>query len=73
MVNTRKVRWWYAFKYKLDNLTVLVDRNHLQICGCTEDIMPQSIRELYKAMDWNVRYLPDGHDYNSLFTTLADA
>lgn len=63
----------YAFKYKLDNLTVLVDRNHLQICGCTEDVMPQSIRELYKAFNWNVRYLPDGHDYNSLFTSLSDA
>ncbi|MDH3330428.1 MAG: transketolase [Desulfobulbaceae bacterium] len=63
----------YAHKYKLDNLTVLVDRNHLQICGCTEDIMPQSIRALYKAMDWNVRYLPDGHDYNSIFTTLSEA
>jgi len=63
----------YAFKYKLDNLTVLVDRNHLQICGCTEDVMPQSIRALYKAMDWNVRYLPDGHDYNVLFTSIAEA
>lgn len=63
----------YAYKYKLDNLTVLVDRNHLQICGCTEDVMPQSIRALYKALDWNVRYLADGHDYNSIFTTLAEA
>lgn len=63
----------YAYKYKLDNLTVLVDRNHLQICGCTEDIMPQSIRALYNAMEWNVRYLPDGHDYNSIFTALSEA
>ncbi|MDW7771800.1 MAG: transketolase [Desulfobulbaceae bacterium] len=63
----------YACKYKLDNLTVLIDRNHLQICGCTEDIMPQSLRALYKAMDWNVRYLADGHDYNQLFTALSEA
>jgi transketolase len=63
----------YAFKYKLDNLTVLVDRNHLQICGCTEDVMPQSIRALYKAMDWNVRYLADGHDHNALFSALSEA
>jgi transketolase len=63
----------FAFKYKLDNLTVLVDRNHLQICGNTEDIMPQSIRALYGAHDWNVKYLEDGHDYNAVFATLSEA
>ncbi len=61
----------YARKYKLDNLTVLVDRNHLQICGDTEDIMPQSIRSLYSALGWNVVYLEDGHDYNAIFQALA--
>ena len=29
-----------AAKYKLDNLTWIVDRNHLQISGNTEDVMP---------------------------------
>ncbi len=63
----------YAHKYKLDNLTVLVDRNHLQICGDTEDIMPQSIRGLYETLGWNVVYLEDGHDYNAIFQALAKA
>ena len=63
----------FANKYKLDNLTVLVDRNHLQICGDTEEIMPQSIRALYAAMGWQVRYLEDGHDCNAIFTALTDA
>ena len=63
----------FAHKYKLDNLTVLVDRNHLQICGNTEDIMPQSIRALYAAHDWHVQYLENGHDYNSIFTALSEA
>jgi transketolase len=63
----------FARKYKLDNLTVLVDRNHLQICGNTEEIMPQSIRGLYGAMGWQVSYLEDGHDYNAIFTALAEA
>ncbi len=63
----------FAHKYKLDNLTVLVDRNHLQICGNTEDIMPQSIRALYAAQDWHVKYLEDGHDTNSIFTSLSEA
>ena len=63
----------HACKYKLDNLTVLVDRNHLQICGDTADIMPQSIRELYRVMGWNVVYLEDGHDYNAIFHAMRDA
>jgi len=63
----------FAHKYKLDNLTVLVDRNHLQICGDTEDIMPQSIRGLYSALGWNVKYVEDGHDCNSIFQALTDS
>jgi transketolase len=63
----------FAHKYKLDNLTVLVDRNHLQICGDTEDIMPQSIRGLYSALGWNVKYVEDGHDCNSIFQALNDS
>ena len=63
----------HAYKYKLDNLTVLVDRNHLQICGDTADIMPQPIRELYRTMGWNVVSLEDGHDYNAIFRAMRDA
>ena len=63
----------HAYKYKLDNLTVLVDRNHLQICGDTADVMPQSIRELYRVMGWNVVYLEDGHDYNGVFKAMRDS
>lgn len=63
----------FAHKYKLDNLTVLVDRNHLQICGNTEEIMPQSIRALYSALGWQVTYLEDGHDHNGIFTALSGA
>lgn len=63
----------FAHKYKLDNLTVLVDRNHLQICGYTEDIMPQSIRGLYATLGWNVKYLEDGHDYNRIYQELSGA
>lgn len=63
----------HAYKYKLDNLTVLVDRNHLQICGDTADVMPQPIRELYRVMGWNVVYLEDGHDYNGVFKAMRDS
>ena len=63
----------YAHKYQLDNLIVVVDRNHLQICGSTEDVMPQSVRALYSIHNWDVKYLEDGHDLNAYFQALRDA
>ncbi len=63
----------YANKYQLDNLIVIIDRNHLQICGNTDDIMPQAVREMYSSSNWNVKYLEDGHDYNSFFQAFSDS
>jgi len=63
----------YASKYKLDNLIVIVDRNHLQICGTTEEVMPQSIRSLYSTNNWDVNYMEDGHDCNAFFQTFSKA
>lgn len=63
----------YANKYNLHNLITVVDRNHLQICGPTEEIMPQSIRELYKSNGWDVKYLEDGHDYNAYFQAFSES
>lgn len=63
----------YAHKYNLDNLTVLLDRNHLQICGKTSEVMPQSIGKLYESLGWNVVRLQDGHDYAALFKAFAAA
>lgn len=42
-------------KYKLDNLVAIIDRNHLQISGNTEDVMPiDSVRERWSAFGWDV-------------------
>jgi transketolase len=62
----------FAGKYKLDNLMVVIDRNHLQICGETTCVMPQEIRATYAASGWNVHYLGDGHDCQAIYRTLAD-
>ncbi|MCR4957719.1 MAG: transketolase [Prevotella sp.] len=44
-----------AHKYQLDNLVAIIDRNHLQISGNTEDVMPlDSIRERWTAFGWDV-------------------
>jgi len=62
----------YAHKYRLDNLSVIIDRNHLQICGSTEEVMPQPIGRVYEALGWQVLRI-DGHDYNDIFTALKAA
>ncbi|MBQ9204996.1 MAG: transketolase [Prevotella sp.] len=42
-------------KYHLDNLVAIIDRNHLQISGNTEDVMPiDNIRERWTAFGWDV-------------------
>ena len=44
-----------AAKYKLDNLTLIIDRNNIQIDGSTEDVMPlESMRLKYESFNWNV-------------------
>lgn len=52
----------FAAKYKLNNLTVVVDRNNIQIDGHTEDVMPLGdLGEKYKSFGWNVIDV-DGHN-----------
>jgi transketolase len=63
----------HAVKYKLDNLTVVIDRNKLQICGSTEDIMPQCLQKLYGALGFNTVFIEDGHDCQALYKALRDA
>lgn len=44
-----------ASKYKLDNLTVVIDRNNIQIDGTTENVMPlESLRLKYESFNWYV-------------------
>lgn len=62
----------FARKYDLNNLIVIVDRNHLQICGETKCVMPQDVRGVFANTGWNVQYVEDGHDYNAIFNTFAD-
>ena len=51
-----------AAKFKLDNLTCIVDRNVIQIDGSTEDVMPlEPFADKYRAFNWDV-FECDGHD-----------
>lgn len=42
--------------YKLDNLVAIIDRNHLQISGNTEDVMKiDSVKDRWTAFGWDVK------------------
>jgi len=56
----------FAAKYKLDNLTAIMDRNNIQIDGLTEDVMPlESLRAKYEAFGWYVIEV-DGHNMRQI-------
>jgi transketolase len=55
-----------AAHYKLDNLTVVVDRNGVQEDGPTEEIMAlEPFADKWRAFGWEVREV-DGHDVEAL-------
>ena len=55
-----------ASKYRLDNLTAIVDRNGIQQDGLTEQIMPiEPLAAKWRAFNWNVIEV-DGYDYLQL-------
>jgi len=52
----------FAGKYRLTNLTGIMDRNNIQIEGNTEDIMPlEPLADKYRAFNWHVIEI-DGHN-----------
>lgn len=57
-----------AGHYKLDNLCAIIDRNRLQISGCTEDVMAHdSQEERWASFGWHVisvngNSIPELHD-----------
>ncbi|MDH4210479.1 MAG: transketolase [candidate division WOR-3 bacterium] len=52
----------FARKYELNALTVIIDHNHIQISGRTEEIMPVNIKENFLADGWRVLEI-SGHDF----------
>ncbi len=62
-----------AAKYKLDNLTAVMDRNNIQIDGFTEDIMPlESLKAKYEAFNWHVIEV-DGHNIAQFIDAVNEA
>ena len=68
---------WEAFmaapKFKLDNLTVIIDYNKVQLDGSNDDIMPlHDLKEKLKAFNWNVEEC-DGNDIGDIIQTFNKA
>jgi len=62
-----------AAKYQLDNLTVIIDRNNIQIDGFTEKVMPlEPLKEKYEAFNWKVLEV-DGHNLEEIIRALNKA
>jgi transketolase len=62
-----------ASKFKLDNLTAIVDRNGIQQDGLTEQIMPlEPLGYKWKAFNWHVLEV-DGFDLRQVIEALEKA
>ena len=60
-------------KSKLNNLTVIVDRNNIQIDGFTENVMPlEPFRQKYEAFGWHVIEV-SGHDIGAFVSAVNEA
>ena len=58
---------------KLDNIIAIIDRNRLQIDGCTENIKSlDPLDEKLKAFNWSVQVV-DGHDINAVYEAIENA
>lgn len=63
----------FAGKYKLHNVTAIMDRNNIQIDGNTEDVMPlENLRAKYEAFNWHVLEV-DGHNIQEIINACMEA
>ena len=62
-----------AAKWRVDNLTAILDRNHLQNDYCVDDEMPiEPVADKWRAFGWNVVEI-DGHDMEQIVKALEEA
>lgn len=62
-----------AAKYRLHNLTAILDRNMIQIDGPTETVMPLgNLRAKYEAFGWHATEI-DGHSFEAIVAACEEA
>ncbi len=63
----------FAANYNLNNLIAIVDRNRLQICGDTEEVMSlEPLVDKWMAFGWDV-IETDGHDIDKVVAAFEEA
>ncbi len=63
----------FAGKEKLSNLTMVIDRNNIQIDGFTENVMPlEPLKDKYEAFNWHVLEV-DGHNIAQFTDAVSEA
>jgi transketolase len=63
----------FAGKERLRNLTMIVDRNNIQIDGFTENIMPlEPLADKWRAFNWHVIEI-DGHNIRQFIDAVDEA
>ena len=63
----------FAAHKKLDNLTIFIDNNNLQIDGTMDEVnSPYPIPEKFAAFGWNTVEI-DGHDFDQIEDAIAQA
>jgi transketolase len=63
----------FGGKERLQNLTVIIDRNNIQIEGYTEDVMPlEPLASKWEAFNWHVQMI-DGHDFSQIIGAVGEA
>lgn len=62
-----------AAHHNLGNLIGIVDRNRLQIDGCTEEIKSlKDVEKKWQAFGWNT-FVIDGHSHSAIYSALVEA
>lgn len=63
----------FAGKYKLHNLTAIIDRNNIQIDGMTEEVLPlEPLADKYRAFNWHVIEV-GGNDIQAFVSAVEEA
>ncbi len=60
-------------KEKLQNLTVIIDRNNIQIEGYTEDVLPlEPLRQKWEAFNWHTQVI-NGNSFDQIIEAVGEA
>ena len=62
----------FAIKHEINNITVIIDYNEIQISGSVHDVMPVNIAANYASDGWKVMEV-DGHDHEALCKAILEA